>query len=153
LRRLRFGKEVDKKASELKGKITLATCNATGKNAINEVLKRDEIRKVLKNERIIQEIALVDEVFEELGKDRNVVYGLSEVRKAADVGAVKVLLVTDELIHNLRQEEKYEPLDKIIRTVEAAQGELHIITVEHEAGQRLAGITGIAAITRYKLYE
>ena len=146
-------KVIDKSAPELKKKVTLATCNAQGKNALNEVLKRDEVKKVLKNARIIQEIALVDELFEEIGKDGCATYGVNEVSKVASVGAVKVLLVTDELIHSLRQENKFASVEKILQVVDSSQGEIHIIAVDHEAGQRLQGLGGIAAITRYKCYK
>ena len=146
-------KELEKKAPELKNKVTLATCNATGKNAMNEVLKRDEVRKLLKNERVIKEIALVEDLFSEIGKEGNAVYGLEQTKAAADAGAVKILLVTDELIHELRQQEHYDKLDTVMKAVEQAQGEIHIITTEHDAGEKLQGLTGVAAITRYKLYD
>ena len=145
-------KEVNKNAQELKNKVTLATCNATGKNALNEVLKRDEVKKLLKNERLIQEIALVDEIFTEIGKNGAVTYGLQEVEKVAQTGAVKTLLITTDLIRSLRQENRYDQLDKVMKLVEQAQGDIHIITTEHDAGQRLQGITGIAALLRYKIY-
>ena len=146
-------KVICKSAPELKNKITLATCNAQGKNALNEVLKRDEVKKVLKSARIIQEIALVDELFEEIGRDGCATYGVKEVAEVASAGAVKVLLITDDLIHSLRQENKFEAVEKILQVVDSTQGEIHIIAVDHEAGQRLQGLGGIAAITRYKKYE
>lgn len=146
-----FNKEFSKKAPELKNKVLFTVCHTTGKNAIHEVLKSDEIKKALKEERIIEEIQLVEEIFKEIGKENNAVYGLKEVEEAASMGAIKTLLVTDELIQELRQSEKYGQLDKIMKTVEAAGGAIHIITTEHQAGQELQGITGIAAITRYKI--
>lgn len=146
-----FNKVLDKKAPELKKKVLFTVCHTTGKNAMHEVLKSDEIRKALKEERIIEEIHLVEELFKEIAKNNNAVYGMQEVEEAANAGAIKILLVTDELIQNLRREEKYEQLDKIMKTVEATGGEIHIITTEHQAGQELQGITGVAAITRYKI--
>ncbi|MBS3144442.1 mRNA surveillance protein pelota [Candidatus Woesearchaeota archaeon] len=148
-----FNKEVVKRAPDLKKKILYTVCHTTGKSAMHEVLKSDEIKKALKDERIIEEIQLVQEVFKEIAKNGNAVYGMREVQEAADIGAIKILLVTDELIQQLRQSESYEPLDNIMKTVEAAGGEIHIITAEHQAGQELQGITGIAAITRYKIKE
>ncbi len=146
-----FNKEFLKKAPELKKKTLYATCNSQGKSAMNEVLKSEEIKKVLKEERIIEEINLVEEVFKEIAKNNCAVYGIKEVEEAASLGAVKILLVTDELIQELRQKEQYDQVERIMKTVEATRGEIHIISADHEAGQRLQGITGIAALTRYKL--
>src|SRR3989344_4176598 len=149
-----FEGEVQEKAfPNIKKKILYTVCHTTGKSAMHEVLKSDEIKNALKDERIIEEIQLVQEVFKEIAKNGNAVYGMREVQEAANTGAVKILLVTDELIQQLRQTENYVPLDNIMKTVEATGGEIHIITAEHQAGQELQGITGIAAITRYKIKE
>ncbi len=148
-----FNKEVAKRATDLKKKILYTVCHTTGKNAMHEVLKSDEIKKALKDERIIEEIQLVREVFKEISKNGNAVYGVKEVKEAANAGAIKILLVTDELIQQLRQAENYGQVDNIMKTVEATGGEIHIITTENQAGQELQGITGIAAITRYKIKE
>ncbi|HLC72960.1 MAG TPA: mRNA surveillance protein pelota [Candidatus Nanoarchaeia archaeon] len=146
-----FNKEFSKKAPELKNKVLYTVCHTTGKNAMHEVLKSDEIKKALKDERIIEEIQLVEEVFKEISKEGNAVYGFKEVQDAADAGAIKVLVVTDELIRQLRQAEEYQKLDRIMKTVEATGGQIHIITTEHQAGQELQGMTGIAALLRYKI--
>ncbi len=146
-----FNKEFLKKAPELKKKTLYATCNSQGKSAMNEVLKSEEIKKVLKEERIIEEINLVEEVFKEIAKGNNAVYGLKEVQEAVDLRAIKVLVITDELIQELRQKEQYDQVERIMKQVEAMKGEIYIISSDHEAGQRLQGITGIAALTRYKI--
>ena len=130
---------------------TQATCSDTGKKGIEEVLKRDEIKTVLKQEQIIKEISLVEELFKEISKNKLAVYGIRETKKAAEYGSIKVLLVTDDLIHKLRQEDKFDELNEIMRTVEKLKGEVHIISTAHEAGKRLNGLGGIAAILRYQL--
>jgi protein pelota len=61
--------------------------------------------------------------------------------------------MTDELIQEYRQKEMYAALEKIMKTVETTGGEIHIITSENEAGQKLQGLGGIAALLRYKKYE
>lgn len=143
-------KEIEKKSPELKQKITLATCNTTGKNAINEILKRGEVKEILKQDRTAKEVNLVEELFTEISKEGPAAYGLNEVENAANMGAIKTLLVTDELIKKLRLENRYETLDSIIKVVESTRGEIHIISTEHEAGKRLEGLGGIGAILRYK---
>lgn len=143
-------KEIEKKSSELKQKITLATCNTTGKNAVNEVLKRGEVKEILKQDRTTKEVNLVEELFTEISKEGLAAYGMEEVKNTANLGAIKTLMVTDELIKRLRSENKYETLDSIMKIVESTKGEIHIISTEHEAGKRLQGLGGIGAILRYK---
>jgi len=137
--------------SQIKNKITLATVNSFGKSGINEVLKRDEINKVMHHERITRETKLVEELLTEISKDNLAVYGIRETSKASKAGAIKTLLITDDIIHKYRQENKYEKVDGIMKTTDSSKGEVHIISTDHEAGKKLKGLGGIAAILRYKI--
>lgn len=141
-------KEMD---GNLKRITTLATCSDTGKKGIEEVLKRDEIKSVLRHERTIKEVSLIEELLKEIAKEKLAAYGLKEVAKAAEYKAIKILLVTADLINKMRQEDKFEELEKIMKNTEAANGEIHIISTEHEAGKKLEGLGGIAAILRYQI--
>ncbi|MBW2981906.1 mRNA surveillance protein pelota, partial [Candidatus Woesearchaeota archaeon] len=83
------------KDKELKEKIVLAACSSVDKGAINEVLKRPEMREVLKQVRSAKEIELVEELLKEISKQENAAYGTDEVEMAANAGAVTQLLITD----------------------------------------------------------
>ena len=137
--------------SEIKGKITLATCNSFGKTGINEVLKREEIKQVMKKDRVVRETGLVEELLTEISKNNLASYGIIEVKQSVEAKAVTKLLMTDELIHKLRQENKYGQIEKMMRDVENSKGEVHIISIDHEAGKKLKGLGGIGAILRYKI--
>ncbi len=136
---------------ELKNKIILATCSSIGENAINEVIKRPETSEALKQDRIAKEFRFVDELFVEISKNNLASYGLRETKNAAEAGAVKQLLITDRFIQKKRLEEKYEEIEYMIKTVDSTKGEITIISSEHEAGKKLDGLGGIAAILRYKI--
>lgn len=136
---------------DLKKKITLATCSSVDKGAINEVLKRPEVANVLKQDRSSKEIKLVDEILSEISKDGKAAYGFDEVKSAAETGAVRILLVTDKLIRDLREKEAYAALEAVMKLAEQNQGEIHIINSENSGGMKLDGLGGIAAILRYKL--
>lgn len=144
-------KVLKQKNASLASKVTLATCNAFGRNAIDEVLKRPEVKSVLKQERVFKETALVEELFVEIAKNRLAVYGLQQVKDATEAGAIKTLLVTDKLIHELREKNEYDKLDYIMRLVDQTKGEIFIISEEHDAGKKLHGLGGIGGILRYKL--
>ena len=136
---------------ELKNKIILATCSSVGENAINEVIKRPETSEALKQDRIAKEYKLVEELFAEISKNNLASYGLKETKNSAEAGAVKHLLITDSLIQEKRMEEKYEEIEHIIKTADSAKGDITIISSDHEAGKKLDGLGGIAAILRYKI--
>jgi len=132
-------------------KITLATCSCSGKEAINEVLKRPEVKNVLSQQRIAKELKLVENLLEEISKNNLAVYGLKETEKAVNAGAVEKLLVTDKLIQKTRAEKKFEKIDQLMKSTETMKGTVNIIGSGHDGGKKLDGLGGIAAILRYKL--
>lgn len=140
-----------KKNNDLSKKVTLATCNAFGKNGINELLKRDEVRKVLKQDRVIKETNLVEDLMYEISKGDLGAYGIKEVEETARMGAIKELLICDKFIIKMRQDNKYYKLEEIMNLVEKSKGEIHIISSEHDGGKRLNGLGGIGAILRYNV--
>ncbi len=135
----------------IKGKIILATCSSVGENAINEVLKRPETENALKQDRIAKEYKLVEELLAEISKNNLASYGLKETMNAANSGAVRILLVTDSLIQKKRIENQYGEIENIMKTVEGTRGDILIVSSDHEAGQKLDGLGGIAAILRFKI--
>lgn len=145
-------KIIKQKYPDLSNKITTATCNTTGNNAINEILKRDEIKTVLQQERIQKEVILVEELLREISKENLAVYGFKETKKATETGAIKTLLITDKLIQTLRQKNQYSELDSLLKQAEQLKADIHIISVENDAGTKLQGLGGIGALLRFKIY-
>jgi protein pelota len=140
------------KDKKIKEKIIFATCNSVSKNGIDEVLKRNEIKTVLRQERSVMEMDLVDELLGEIGKEGLANYGIDEVEKLSNTGNVKVLLVTDKFIIDNRQKKTFDRLDMIMKAVNKIKGEVRIISSEHEGGKKLDGLGGVAALLRYKVY-
>ena len=136
---------------EMRNKTILATCSSVGENAINEVIKRPETENALKLDRIAKEYKLVEELFAEISKNNMASYGLKETKNAAEAGAIRQLLITDSFIQKKRMEDKYEETEYIMKTVDSTKGEITIISSDHEAGKKLDGLGGIAAILRYKI--
>lgn len=136
---------------ELKKKIVLAACSSVDNNAINEVMKRPEVKQVLSQQRESKELILVEQLLAEIKTEGKSSYGFEETKQAAEAGAVETLLVTDSLISKMREEGKFENLDRLMKIVDSAQGNIHIINSKNEAGKKLDGLGGIASILRYKL--
>ena len=109
------------------------------------------MREALRQERTAKEINKVEELFTEIAKSNLAVYGMKETKSASEIGAVKELLITDAFIQKSRSEDFYYDVEKIMKSVDKAKGEVEIISSEHEAGRKLDGLGGIAAILRFKL--
>ncbi len=139
------------KDDTLKKKIVLATASSVSENALDEVLKRPELRNVLKNSRAREEQLVVEELLTTINKEGPAAYGEKEVITAVDAGAISTLLITDEFIKTKREHNEFQNIDKIMKTTDALKGKIHIISSEHEGGKKLNGLGGIAAILRYKL--
>lgn len=138
--------------SDLKKKIVLATCSDISERSLDEVMRRPELAETLKHSRARQEQILVEELLKEINKDDKAAYGWKEVEEAVNAGSVLKLLLTDDFIHKKRIAEKFAEVDQAMKTVDSLQGEIHIISAESDAGKKLNGLGGVAAILRYKKY-
>lgn len=127
-------------SDEIQKKTFQQDISVTGKTGLHEAIKRGALKKVVENARIGEEAQAVEEFFEELEKDGNVDYG-EAVKELAEMGAVKKLLITQEM-------NRENP--GIVEDVEQQGGEVQIIHTDHESGERLDQLGGIAAILRYK---
>ena len=134
----------------LKKKIVLATCSSVDKGSINEILKREEARTALANDRITQEINYIETFLREIPNNK-AVYGIKEVENAVNNGAVSILLISDRLIKKYREDNNWQVLENIMKLSDSMKAELHIISSQHEGGKKLDGLGGIGAILRYKM--
>jgi protein pelota len=136
---------------DLKKIIIPATCSAVGKKAFDELLRRDEVQKALKDQRISEEIIAVEKLLTEIAQDGLAVYGFNETKNAGDAGAVETLLVTDTFIWKRREEGTFKEVDQLFKNIETSRGKIKIVSHEHEAGNRLDGLGGIGGLLRYKM--
>ncbi len=137
-------------SNKMKEKLIMATCSSV-KGGINEVLKRPELKEVLKQERTAKESTEVEELFAEISKQGMAAYGLEEVRMCAEAGAVSSLLITDGLIQKTRQENTFKKIEWIMKDADKKGAEIMIINSENEPGKKLDALGGIGAMLRYKL--
>ncbi|HIJ10965.1 TPA: mRNA surveillance protein pelota [Candidatus Woesearchaeota archaeon] len=135
----------------VKKKLVLATCNTIDQTGLYEVMKRPELAVVLKDSRARQEQEVVDELLKEIHKVGLAAYGMEHTKIAVGAGAVHTLLVTDSLVFKSREDGTYEELDAMMKKIDSLQGTIHIISADHDGGQKLQGVGGIGALLRYKL--
>lgn len=139
------------KDSLLKEKIVSVLCNSVTQTAIEEVMRRPELKDALKESRNRTENLLVEELLTEISKEGLYSYGPKEVQEAINAGAVTKLLISDKYIHKKRLENDYQELDAMLKVVDKLKGDIHIISSDHDPGKKLDGLGGIAAILRYKI--
>ncbi len=142
-------KQVDHE--KLAHKIVLATCSSVDETAFTEVLKRPEIRNVLKQDRIAQEIMQVEKLLEEIAKQGKAAYGFRDVKNAVEQGAVERVMVTEAFIKKAKDHQRYDELDALLHTTEQMKGTVHLVSSDHDGGKKLDGIGGIGALLRYRL--
>lgn len=126
----------------LKGVVTEGTGQA-GSVGVQEALKRGIVERIQQEQQVGKDTKLVEELFAEIAKDALATYGKNETRAALESGAVRLLLVTDEL---LRKPEG-EDLLRLAKTVNTPS---HIVAVTHEAGKKLQALGGVAALLRFR---
>lgn len=145
--------ELMKKISDpqLRNKIVQATCSSITASAVSEVLRRPEVKEALKLERVSQELHFVEQLLVAISKNTPSAYGLANVTAADQAGAVSILLLTDKLISEARSDGTFEPINALMQQVEQKQGDIHIISSEHDGGKRLDGIGGIGALLRFNV--
>ena len=116
----------------------------SGMNGIQEAIKTGIVDQITKENRVVFETNLVEKIFEEIKKDGLAIYGIEEVKNALIIGAVERLLITDILIRKKIGEE-------LLYLAKQNKSDFTIINTINEAGKKLEGIGGVAAILRYKI--
>jgi protein pelota len=135
----------------IRKKVVLATSAGGHEQAINEVLRRDEVRTALAQDRTTHESRLVEQLLAGIAKGSAVAYGLADVRTAAENGAVSTLLISDGRIAAARRDDSFGPIDALMRQVDSGKGEVVIVASTNDGGKKLDGLGGIAAILRFRL--
>ncbi|MBU0980613.1 MAG: mRNA surveillance protein pelota [Nanoarchaeota archaeon] len=146
-----FWKEELLKVKKPSFPLVQATVSSVTENAFEELLKRPELKELLKQQRVAQDSQLVEELMAELSKDGKATYGLEHVKLAAEAGAVEMLILSDRFLMNAREDGTDDEIDLVMKQVERAKGKVHIISSEHDPGKKLDGISGIAVLLRYKV--
>jgi protein pelota len=147
-----FVKYLQKDAEEIaQAVIDVKSVNNTRMAGISEVLRSGVLAKALQHVRIVEEARVIEEVLERLGKGRrDVTYGVGEVQKSSDFGAVETLALADMILREASDEDRIA-LEKLMTEVETKGGKIIVISTEHEAGTKLLSLGGVAALLRFPI--
>lgn len=127
--------------NELKKKIIgIKDISYTGDFGLQELVDLSE--DILANEALIEEKKLMGEFFERLSKrPGEVTYGITEVKRLLEMGAVEIILVSE-----LVDESEVEELEELAK---ATAAEVKIISTDTREGVQLRDIGKYAALLRY----
>jgi protein pelota len=134
-------KELDPKASK---QVLLANVSTGSKKGLAELISTGKIDQLISGASFAEHDILISKLLSEIGKGKLAAYGLKEVTEATYSKAVKDLLVSEKLAKN-------EEVQTLIDTVEKSKGEVHIFGKKSDAGKKLDGLSGIAAILKFKI--
>ncbi|MFB6281871.1 MAG: mRNA surveillance protein pelota [Haloferacaceae archaeon] len=138
---------------EVAEKVSVVDTSSVGDRGVHEVLKRGAVEEIQAETRIAREAELLDELTGRIAEGAKAAYGIEEVARAADYGAVETLLVVDERLRAERTGagEWQEDVDGIIESVEQQGGDVVVLSGEFDPGRQLRNLGGIAALLRYRL--
>lgn len=125
--------------------ITFPTARSD-EGAIWEFLNSPESDGILKDFRLSGDTRLVEEFLKRLKTSEDATYGFEAVKRAIEVGAVEVLIVSEE---KFRTEQGRE----ILELAENFGTSVHIISLTGEKGNIVKNFGGYCALLRYKIQQ
>ncbi|MDR3223022.1 MAG: mRNA surveillance protein pelota [Methanobrevibacter sp.] len=138
-----FYSYLDDNYPEIAKKSILENTGTGGRAGIQEILKKGTLEKINSENIVAIETKKVNEILKEIAiSSSKVVYGKKDVKTAIISGAVKNLLVLDNIVRN-------ENLEELMDLVENMGGEVTVISSQHESGKQLESLGSIAAKLRF----
>ncbi len=128
----------------LAAKVQSQGTTQAGMRGIQEALKSGMGSKLFADSRVAVETQMVEKVLEAIATNRPVAYGRKEVGEAVESGAVETLLVSESVVRDLT-------VEQLMHDAEAARGTVVLVSPHHEAGAKLEGLGGVAALLRFPI--
>jgi protein pelota len=138
---VKYGRE---KTPELFKNCHMCTTGHCDMNGVQEAIKTGVVKQITKENRVVFETEQIEKVFEEIKKNGLAAYGFDEVKNILINGASERVLITDTLVRTKKGEE-------ILRLAKENNSEFTIINTMHDAGKKIEGIGGVAALLRFKI--
>ncbi len=134
-----FGRE---RAPELFREAQVHGTGHAGMTGVQEALKGGISASVLQDSRVAEETRLVEEALKRISTGEPVAYGVDEVTRAIEAGAVENLLVSDARLRGAE-------VDGLMVAAEAVRGAVTVVSAMHEGGKKLESLGGVAALLRF----
>ncbi|MHA1751137.1 MAG: mRNA surveillance protein pelota [Candidatus Helarchaeota archaeon] len=146
-----FFKYIQEQKYSMIKKIVVIPASGANVNSLYEVLKSEKIKTIMENLNLNEELELVNEIFQRIGKDTNTVaYKINDIEKADLYGAIDTLLILDKLFRECSIEERAY-FYNLLKNIENKGGKIKIISSLHPAGEQLNKLGGIVALLRFPI--
>ncbi len=139
-----FLKRAREKEPDVFENAILVSTGQGGMSGVREALSKGFGKGYLKEARLARDSEIVGTLMEEIAKNEKGSYGFEETRKAINMGAVELLLVTENFVRK-------EGVQDLLERTEEMQGEVHIVSSRSEPGELLESLGGMGAILRFPL--
>jgi protein pelota len=116
-----------------------------GRAGLYEIVRRGLVERISAEDRVSFETALVEDLISAISKGGLAAYGKAEVERVASTGAVEKLLIADEILRSGRA-----GVEGLLEKVRKMQGQVIVVSTEHDAGRQLLALKGIGALLRFK---
>lgn len=133
------------KYPELVSKVRRDDISSGGRAGLYEIVRRGMVERISREDRISFETSMMERLMTEIAKEGRATYGKTDVERAASLGAIEKLLVADEL---LRQHEA--GIEEVLERVRKTRGQVIVVSTDHDAGEQLLALGGVAALLRFK---
>ncbi len=135
--------EADYMNRELKDKVkAIEDITYTDETGLHHLV--DKAQSTLAKEHIIEEKKIMEKFFQTLAKEQGkTAYGYERVKKALEMGAVSILLISETL-----EEEKISELEGL---AEQMGTEIKVISVDTKEGEQLKELGKVGALLRYEI--
>ena len=135
-------------SQELAKKTIYATISDTNEQALQELLKRPELKTALEEDRSSQEQQAIDNLLASIAKDQ-AAYGDADVEEKASMGNLKTLLISDAHLMAAREQGTYDRIEALMKAAEQGKTAIMIITTK-AAMEQLDGLGGVAGTVRWQ---
>ncbi|MGP6220569.1 hypothetical protein [Caldiplasma sukawensis] len=117
--------------------------SSEGESAIYEIISKEEVRKIIGNNRQAEESWFMERFLSELSKDGRIAYGKDEVRKYAEASGIEEIAVIEEMSTN-------EHISEIIEMALNAGSKIITVSKESKYHDQIKSFGGIIALIRFK---
>ncbi|KAI1185624.1 pelota [Nemania serpens] len=147
----------DKTLSAMAKQATVVHSSSGHLHSLNEMLQSAEVTATMKDMKFAKETKSMDDFFDKLRRDDGRAwYGTAPVERAVREGAVGrgggVLFINNSLFRSLdiATRKRYVAM---VDKVREDGGEARVLSSDHESGQRLDALGGIAALLTYPIHD
>jgi protein pelota len=139
---LKFLKEKDSKFAQ---NVAVEAVGNTGRQGVYELVNKDAFEHIVRESRFAEETRTIEKLVAEISASRSkAAYGLDNVRKALEYGAVDTLLVIDKKLFEDR-----DTIEPLLDAAEKKRSNIMLVSHENEISKKLEALGGIAALLRF----